>query len=211
MPPLAKFTKEEIVNTAFGIARESGMESVTAREIGRRLGTSTRPLFTYFKTVDEVRCAVVLLAYAKYNEYVDAGLAMNPPFKGFGMQYVRFAQEEPHLFRLLFMRENEGRSYDEFIVGEGHSKQFAETIMGTFDVSRGEARKLLRNIWFFAHGIATMCVTKVCRFSDREVSSLLGTACRGMLMELKAPADSRTDIEPRVGKRIKGDVRSYVG
>lgn len=42
-----------------------------------------------------------------YNGYVEEGLRMTPPMKGFGVQYIRFAMEEHNLFSLLFMQKRE--------------------------------------------------------------------------------------------------------
>ena len=38
MPPKAKYTREEIIEIAFQMARENGIESVVARELGKRWG-----------------------------------------------------------------------------------------------------------------------------------------------------------------------------
>ena len=48
MPPKFKFTKDEIVSAAFGIVREGGEDALTAREVAKRLGSSTSPIFTVF-------------------------------------------------------------------------------------------------------------------------------------------------------------------
>ena len=48
MPPKAKFTKNEIVEAAMQIVREQGLEAVTSRELGKRLGSSACPIFTVF-------------------------------------------------------------------------------------------------------------------------------------------------------------------
>ena len=55
MPPKAKFTKEQIVDVAVQVTREKGIEAVTAREMGNALGVSTRPVFTWFPTIDALR------------------------------------------------------------------------------------------------------------------------------------------------------------
>ena len=44
MPPKAKFTRQEIIDRA-------PLEAVTAQELASVLGTSTRPVFTYFRTL----------------------------------------------------------------------------------------------------------------------------------------------------------------
>ena len=107
MPPKAKFTRQEIIDAAVDIARRAPLEAVTAQELASVLGTSTRPVFTYFRTLEEVRAAVVEEAGKIYGQYVERGLSMNPPFKGYGMETIRFAREEPNLFRLLFLRRRD--------------------------------------------------------------------------------------------------------
>ena len=107
MPPKAKFTRQEIIDAAVDIARRAPLEAVTAQELASVLGTSTRPVFTYFRTLEEVRAAVVEEAGKIYGRYVERGLSMNPPFKGYGMETIRFAREEPNLFRLLFLRRRD--------------------------------------------------------------------------------------------------------
>ena len=54
MPPRAKFTKEEIINAGLEILKEKDLSSVTAREIGKRLKSSSRPIFTTFQNMNEV-------------------------------------------------------------------------------------------------------------------------------------------------------------
>ena len=54
MPPKAKYTREEIIQKAFEMAREKGIDSVVARELGKELGTSSSPIFTAFKNMEEL-------------------------------------------------------------------------------------------------------------------------------------------------------------
>ena len=54
MPPKPKFTREEIVGTALDLVREKGIEALTARELGAKLGSSARPIFTVFRNMEEL-------------------------------------------------------------------------------------------------------------------------------------------------------------
>ena len=103
MPPKAKFTKAEIVQTAFDMTRENGFGSVTARELGKRLGTSATPIFTVFENMREVQKEVRKLAMKEFEKYVAEALNYTPVFKQIGIQMIRFAKEEPQLFRILYM------------------------------------------------------------------------------------------------------------
>ena len=105
MPPRAKFTKKEIVDAGLTILRESGITAVTAREIGRYLGSSSRPIFTVFENMGEVLDGIEDRAREIYSDYVHQGLQQNLAFRGVGQAYISFAMNEPQLFRLLFMRK----------------------------------------------------------------------------------------------------------
>ena len=108
MPPKVKFTKEEIVAAAVNVARRRGLASVTTRDIAAELGVSTRPIFTYFKSMDEVRAEIRAAAAACFGAYMDEGLRAPVPFYGVGMQYLRFAQQEPELYKVLFLSKEAG-------------------------------------------------------------------------------------------------------
>lgn len=196
MPPKPKFTKEQIVSAALDIVRDGSVEAVTAQEMGKRLGTSTRPMFTYFGTVEELRQAATDAAWRLYDERVQKGLSFTPAFKGFAMAYIHFAIEEPSLFRLLFMRKSEATSIAEFLDREGHLGEVLDAVTDTFNICHEQAIWLYENMWTYAHGIAAMCASEAVGFSDEEIAQKLGTICRGLLMTLHAPADERTAVIP---------------
>ena len=82
MPPKAKFTKKEIADVALQIYREEGLEGLTSRNLGKKLGSSACPIFTVFSGMDEVREAMIESAKELYKSYVDKGLSQDIPFRG---------------------------------------------------------------------------------------------------------------------------------
>ena len=70
MPPKAKFTKEEIIAAALKITREQGIGAVTARELGARLGSSARPVFTVFSSMEELTRENLLRMFPYDREFV---------------------------------------------------------------------------------------------------------------------------------------------
>lgn len=107
MPPKPKFTREEIVAAALELVSAKGMEALTSRDLGAQLGSSARPIFTVFRNMEEVQQAVQQAAMERFNAFAQKAMQYTPAFKQFGMQMLLFAQEEPKLFQLLFMSENE--------------------------------------------------------------------------------------------------------
>ena len=134
---------------------------------------------------------------------------MTPPFKGFGMESIRFATEEPNLFRLLFMGKTERNSTLEFLKHEEHMAQIRSAIMNTFRIEASEADWLYVNLRIYNHGIAVLCATGTLHFTEEDDAQKLGSLCRGLLMCLKAPKDVRTDIIPGVDTVIPGGFDRY--
>lgn len=209
MAPKPKFTREQIVDTAVDIIRDSDVKSITAQEIARRLGTSTRPVFTYFDTLEALRAAATQRARECYNAYAERGLATIPAFKGYAMAYIRFAAEEPSLFRLLFMQKSEHRLLD-YLDQEGHLPVVRQAVMDTFHLEAAQAEWLYENMWLYAHGLAALCASEAVRFTEQEIAQRLGTLCRSMLIGMHAPADQRTEVIPGAAVVIPGSVEAYM-
>jgi len=187
MPPKAKFTREEIVAAALTLVREEGADALTSRALGLRLGSSARPIFTVFESMDELRQAVIEAARVLYQTYVQAGLSETPAFKGVGMQYVRFAKEEPRLFRLLFMTEDRQVPELSAVLSliEGSYTQILSAIEKDYALGRKAAERLYRHLWIYTHGIAALCATKVCRFTDAEIGRMLSEVCVSVLQSIR--------------------------
>ena len=66
MPPKCKFTKEEIIQAAFEMVRTEGFSELTARALGGRLGSSPKPIFSIFTSMEEVQEEVIGAAKRLY-------------------------------------------------------------------------------------------------------------------------------------------------
>ena len=210
MPPKPKFTKEVLIQAAIELAKEGGLEAIVARNLGAKLDTAPSTIFTHFNSVEEIRQAVIEEARVLYNRYVEEGLRMVPPMKGFAVQYIRFAMEEPMLYSVLFMKKRDDFKYVDFIVDEGHYEKVITAAEKDFSLNREQAEFVYHNMWAYAHGIAVMSATGVCNFSLEEISQMLGMACRSFLIGMKMPRDEREKTMPKVGGVMAGSIESYV-
>lgn len=173
MAPKNKFTREEMIAVALKVVRAGGIASLTAKAIADELGISTRPVFTCFGTMDTVKDEVRQAAEEIYNGYVTAGLKAEIPFLGFGMQYIRFAKEEPELYRLLFLMQTADGSSGAF-QSMLHSQETArESLVKIYNMTEAEADRYFRDLWLVVHSIATLIVTGCCPYSDREIGNIL--------------------------------------
>ena len=196
MPPKTKFTKEEIVAKAMDVVRNKGMDCLTARELGAALGTSTRPIFTYFDSMEQVKQEVIEGVKQLYSDYVSKGLEMNPPFKGVGMQIVRFATVEKMFFKLLFMENTAFNSLYDMMITDRHYDRIVENVSQVFRLSKYQAEFVYHNLWTYGYGLAVMCATEACIFTDEELSEALGNACRCFVTGAKLDYDEHVKMMP---------------
>lgn len=197
MPPRPKFTYDELVGAALDLVREQGVESLTARELGKRLGASSSPIFTMFKDMEELKNAVRAQAKQVFDRYMAVAEDYFPSYKMRGMQWVRFAREEPNLFRLLFERNiRENLNFDDAVeaLPFGREDDIA-IIMRDYHASREQAERLFRQMWIHTYGLCVLSASRVCVLSDEEIARLLGEVFTGMIHVLHS-GDAFMTIRP---------------
>ena len=188
MPPKPKFTKEEIVAAALELVSEKGIEALTARELGVRLGSSARPIFTVFNSMDEVQEEVRAAALKRFESYAEKAMHYTPVFKQVGMQMILFAMEEPKLYQLVYMSENAGATDFEGITQQlGDVAQLCvDVIQRDYGLSAEDAKTLFEHVWIYTFGIGALCATGMCRFSQDEIIQMLGQDFMAMLFYAKS-------------------------
>lgn len=184
MPPKAKFTRKEILDMALTLTKEQGIDAVTARELGKRLGSSARPIFTVFESMEEVREQVIIQAKELYGQYVEEGLKNQLAFRGVGIAYIRFAREQPRLFQFLFMSASRGAADISMIlpVINAHYERILQSVQEPCDLDRQAAEKLYQHLWTYTHGIATMFATGLCSCTMPQLEERLAEVFKGLLI-----------------------------
>lgn len=202
MPPKPKFTKDEIVAAALELVSANGIEALTARELSAYLGSSARPIFTVFKNMEEVAQAVREAAMKKYDAFVEQALDYTPAFKKYGMQMVMFSRQDPKLFQLLFMTENNfAHSFGDVFSNLGKTaKQCIDIIERDYHLEPAEAMLLFEHAWIHTFGICSMCATGTCRFTDDEISEMLSDNFKGMMMLVKSGYANQFVVTPSKDK-----------
>ena len=197
MPPKAKFTREEIIETALNIAAEKGVKSLTARELGSALGTSSRPIFTAFQNMEEVLNEVRKAALDKFELYARRAMNFSPVYKELGVQMILFATEHPKLYRLLFMTEKpEAKNFDDVFANLGDMATLSvDVIQRDYDLSYENAKLLFKHNWINTYALGALIATGVCRFAPDEIQDMMSREFVAMLMLIKSgKAESCTTI-----------------
>lgn len=194
MPTNVRITKNMILDTAFDIARSGGLEDVSNREIASRLGCSIRPIYYQFKNTDELKGEL----YAKIEKYFYTYLMDNmrddiPPYKQVGINYIRFAREESHFFRILFMSETNLLPMGFVTKDEDDFRKLAKFIKFSTKLSDDDIKTFHVRMWLFAHGIASLVASNTVVFSDTQIEKLLSYEFQALML-LEENPDNKWNI-----------------
>lgn len=115
MPPKFKYSREQIIDSAVNVVRKNGVSGLTARALAAELGLSAKPIFSLFQNMEEVKDEVIHSANSLYQSRIQKAMKESEytPYKASGIAYIRFAQEEKELFKLLFMRDRTGEKKED--------------------------------------------------------------------------------------------------
>ena len=184
MPPIPKFTKTEILNTAFKLVKKEGYSALTARDLASRLGTSTRPIFTAFENMEQLKTEVLIKAAELFEKYKEKEIQSQkyPPYKSTGMAYIRFAKEEKNLFQLLFMRDRSNNEINsDFVSADNETNMLKKQ----FIISDEQAERFHTEMWIWVHGVATMIATSYLDWDFETISSMLTDVYNGLKRGVK--------------------------
>ncbi|MBQ6697077.1 MAG: TetR/AcrR family transcriptional regulator [Lachnospiraceae bacterium] len=188
MPPKVKYTREEIIEAAFQMAKEQGIEAVVARELAKKLGTSSSPIFTAFQNMEELQQEIRGRAMKEFESHVRDALQFTPPFKWVGVKMIEFAVKEPKLFQILYMQEHEeSQCYEDMVKELGDTVEVCLQFMeADYALSRPEAEHIFKQVWLHTFGICVLVAAKVCHFTPEEISEMLSLEFQGALMLIKS-------------------------
>lgn len=182
MPRKTVILKEDIIRASVEIVRTSGPDALNARAVAKALGCSTQPVFSNFRNMQDLMDSVVGRSLELYDDFIRKEFGRNqgyPPYKTYGMGYIRFAMEESNLFKLLFMRDRRNEE------SSAEDKTFYEVIpliMKTLNLTEKEAQMFHLEMWTFVHGIAAMSATSYCSWDMEQASMALTDIYQGLIL-----------------------------
>ena len=184
MPPKAKITRDMIIDAAFEIIRSTGIETVNARTVSKKLNCSTQPVMYHFKTIEELKSAVYEKSDACHTAYI-MDIYSDNPMKDIGLNYIRFAVKEKNLFRFLFQtNEFSGKNISELINAE-ELQPIIAILSQEISINEEKAKTLFRSLFLMAHGYASMFANNEMEYDEPTVLSDLELVFNGAAAALR--------------------------
>mgnify|MGYP000298612071 CR=1 FL=1 len=188
MPTKIKISKDMILDAAFEIVRQYGMEKLSNRELANKLKCSIRPIYYQFENVEEMQKEL----YIKIEQYFYKFLLDNmiegiPQYKQVGINYIKFAKKETKLFQTLFMSDT-GLTPDAFVSKDGDDyKEIEKLIKISTNLKEEDIKNFHTKMWIFCHGIATLVASGTVKLSDSQIQRLLSYEFQALMLLQENP------------------------
>lgn len=175
MPAVKKVPREEIVDAAVEVLREGGAAALNARSVAKKLGCSTQPIYLSFRSMDELKDAMTQRAIELHTQHVREWLNIldadgscyreHSHYNSFGMGFVKFAAEEKHLFRWLYLDGVQPEQYKNDVL----LSDIIAAIVNEYGYTEETARRLHQDMAYYSYGLAIMANTGHLKLTDEEL------------------------------------------
>jgi AcrR family transcriptional regulator len=159
--------RRALLNEALRTIQAHGVEHLTLRTVGERLGVSRSALYRHFAdkqallaTVGKEGFRMLRQAIADAWEQHGRGLG---GFRAMSRAYVEFAVEHPSHYRVMFGGFIESAAKDDDFVGEAKAafQVLVDALIAqqnTCDIRRDEPLLMARFVWALVHGTAMLVI-----------------------------------------------------
>ncbi len=182
MPPKTKVTAEMVVNAAIEVARQSGYESINARTVSGQLHCSTQPVMYHFSTIESLKKAAYKRLDQLHSEYMMNTRPGQDPILGIGLNYIRFAVEEPQLFRFLFQS---GYAEENNLLEMVDSEELVPVLAAMREgagLNMEKTRQVFITVALFAHGYASIIANNHLEFDEKLIAEHLERTWNGAVL-----------------------------
>jgi AcrR family transcriptional regulator len=159
--------RRALLDEALATIRADGVEGVTLRDIGARLGVSRTALYRHFADKGALLAAVAtegfrLLRQRLVEAWEDGGRG-DAAFHAMGVAYVRFAIDNPSHYRVMFGGFLERRPPEPELQVEARGAFQAlvdavAALQRTGFLRKDDTVLAARHIWALVHGIAMLAI-----------------------------------------------------
>ncbi len=157
--------RRALLDEALATIRAEGVDGLTLRAIGARVGVSRTALYRHFADKRALLTAVAIEGFRTLRQQLvtawEAGGRGDAAFQSMGLAYVRFAVANPSHYRVMFGGFVDPKARDPELAAEaeGAFQALVDALaaLQRDAVMRGDDTVLMaRYVWALVHGVATL-------------------------------------------------------
>ncbi|MEZ0051645.1 AcrR family transcriptional regulator [Mycobacterium sp. MAA66] len=198
---------DEILDAATELLMETGhAKEVSIRSVAQRVGVTPPSIYLHFADKDALLDAVCGRYFEQLDEVMQQVAAEQPTalerLRAQGLAYVRFARQNPELYRIAMMAEGRPGSDVDLALNTAaflHLRDSVQSLIDEGNYPGGDVTAAALGLWSVAHGLAALFVSRpYLPFGDPEefADQVLSAACLGgMVRGLLADATPQEMVD----------------
>ncbi len=166
--------KEACIQAAREVIAEQGVESLSMRDVSRKLGVSHQAPYRHFPSRDHLLAEIMRRCFVEFAHYLDGNAVPGieaAGIPGMGERYIAYAQNKPLEYRLMFGTPwPEAAQHPELIEHAKHAfdllRQNLRRKHGNEPANHAQADLDALFIWSALHGMSSIRQADVMRHLD---------------------------------------------
>lgn len=169
--------RELILSAASRLFAEKGIPGTSMRSVAQECNVSAGLIYLYFKDKNELLDAVSTEGFRRFHEYLSAVDVSHDPLHGLralGASYLRFAQEHPDYYDLMFLdrkpmeADHNQEAWEKGLESHCHLHAHVKACQAAGCFAGMDSTVLAHTIWSFIHGLASLSVSCRLRMYPEE-------------------------------------------
>ncbi len=166
------YTKDQILKAAHEVVLESGFEKFTARNVAKKMGISTQPIYLEFKNMEDLKRTLLQkiqtdLTRKFMSQPITGDLIVDAP-----VHYVEFALKKPKLFKALFV-DPKGGGPIMYEYSVEFYKELSKQSRRFGKLPKEDYELLHLETWVVVNGLITMLLAGIITLTREELIELV--------------------------------------
>ena len=173
MPKSTMISQEVIIETAFEMVRQEGFSVLSARNIAKKIGCSTQPIYWCYKNMNDLKAEICKKALPYLQNVILGYPKTGDPLMDLGLGYVRMAYTEPALFKAFYMDNIMNVKLTDIFP---ESERVVEIIKNSKEYRNQSDEELKNGIaksWMLVHGIASLVAVGMLVYDEDKIFEIL--------------------------------------
>ena len=171
-----------ILERSFAMFCQEGMRAVNARSVAKALNCSTQPIFSYFSGMDDLKNALDQKAHDEFEQVAAQNYDKDHVLESSCEAYIRFANEQPHLFAHMFMNADGGMTtFGNLLVRD----PIVEAEAAQSGLDKDKAKTVSEELYIFVHGLASMQASGRTSYSKDQTLDMVSGVHEALLAKAK--------------------------
>lgn len=166
------YTRDQILKAAYDVVVKEGFKGFTARNIAKKMGISTQPIYLEFKNMDDLKNTLLEKIYDDLKENVFPVEHTGDKIIDLGINYIYFANNNHRLYTALYVDEHgNGKKIHE--VSNEFFNELIESEEKYRKLDQKQVEALHAGLWIASTGVASLMSAGILNPSQDEIVKII--------------------------------------